>query len=217
MLLLISPEQNFEEFFCLSHLGWSLWRSPLFLITCLSPRPLPPTIHAFPSSPYKTKAGSWKRSEVGKCIQWHRPDDSILRRPCNICFQPCLRAGTPCWAFCPTCSPHRAAVNGGLVQGHWSRNFSQPEQGGWAMRGVLRKTEKKVCRATSEVAMGRKQDSSRKTLSKEVVQGKKERWAALPSLILFLLHPLFCLSSHLVYLAYEAFSKRSRWILSLGF
>lgn len=143
MLLLISPEQNFEEFFCLSHLGWSLWRSPLFLITCLSPRPLPPTIHAFPSSPHKTKAGSWKRSEVGKCIQWHRPDDSILRRPCNICFQPCLRAGTPCWAFCPTCSPHRAAVNGGLVQGHWSRNFSQPEQGGWAMRGVLRKTEKK--------------------------------------------------------------------------
>lgn len=78
------------------------------------------------------------------------------------------------------------------------------------MRGVLRKTEKKVCRATSEVAMGRQQDSSRKTLSKEVVQGKKERWAALPSLILFLLHPLFCLSSHLVYLAYEAFSKRSR-------
>lgn len=77
------------------------------------------------------------------------------------------------------------------------------------MRGVLRKTEK-VCRATSEVAMGRQRDSSRKTLSKEVVQGKKELRAALPSLFLFLLHPLFCLSPHLVYLASEAFCKRSR-------
>lgn len=55
------------------------------------------------------------------------------------------------------------------------------------MRGVLRKTEKKkrVCRATSEVAMGRQQDGSRKTLSKEVGQGKKDHWAALPSLSLF--------------------------------
>lgn len=72
----------------------------------------------------KTKAGDWKRSEVGKCIQWHRPDDSILPQPCNICFQPCLRAGMPCCAFCPTCSSHRAAVNGSLVHVYWSRNFS---------------------------------------------------------------------------------------------
>lgn len=41
------------------------------------------------------------------------------------------------------------------------------------MRGVLRKDGKKVCRATSEVAMGRRQGGSRKTLSKEVVQEKK--------------------------------------------
>lgn len=33
--------------------------------------------------------------------------------------------------------------------------------------------------------MGRQQDGSRKTLSKEVVQGKKDHWAALPSLSLF--------------------------------
>lgn len=111
-------------FLFLRRYRWSLWRSLLFLITWLVPHPFPPPIHIFPSSLFKTKAGSWKRSEVGKCIQWHRPDDSILRRPCNICFQPCLRAGTPCCAFCPTCSSHRAAVNGGLVHVHWSRNFS---------------------------------------------------------------------------------------------
>ncbi len=46
------------------------------------------------------------------------------------------------------------------------------------------------------------------TLSKEVVQAKKELRAPLPSRFPFLLHPLFCLSPHLVYLASEAFFAR---------
>ncbi len=130
---------NFKEFFfCLWHLGWSLWRSLLFLINMPLSRPLPPTIHAFPSSPHKTKAGSWKRSEVGKCIQWHRPDDSILRRPCNICFQP-LSEG---WDTVLGLLSHVLSTQGpqfmvALSKATGAETLASQSREGWAMRGVF--------------------------------------------------------------------------------
>lgn len=74
-------------------------------------------------------------------MRWHRAGDFILTNSCNICFQACLRAGTQCWAFCPTCCPRGDGVNGSLVRSHWGRNF------------LLRET--KAERATLEVALGR--------------------------------------------------------------
>lgn len=67
--------------------------------------------------------GPWIGTEVGKCMRWHRAGDSILTDSCTVCFQACLRAGTRCWAFCPTCCPRGDGVNGSLVRSRWGRNF----------------------------------------------------------------------------------------------
>lgn len=70
------------------------------------------------------------------------------------------------------------------------------------MRGVLRKDGKKICRATSEVAMGRRQGGSRKTLSKEVVQENKghpsETLGSPPFSSSLLFFSMPCFAGHLV-------------------